>query len=137
MEEDVQNIYEFIGGDETFRRLVDVFYAKIEQDAYLRPMFPDDLDEGKKWQFLFLCQLFGGPQHYSQQRGHPRLRMRHAPFPIDQEARDRWLSHMLDAMRDINIPQPAYDMMRNYFERAATHMINRYTPNAVDKIDNE
>ncbi len=132
MEQTERSIYELVGGEDTFRRLVDVFYANIEQDAYLRPMFPDSLDEGKKWQFLFLCQLFGGPQRYAQERGHPRLRMRHAPFAIDQKARDAWLHHMLDAMTQINIQQPAYDVMKSYFERAATHMINQYTPDEAD-----
>lgn len=134
MEQEERSIYELVGGEDTFRRLVDIFYTKIEQDAYLRPMFPDSLDEGKEWQFLFLCQLFGGPQRYAEERGHPRLRMRHAPFAIDQKARDVWLGHMLDAMTEINIRQPAYDMMRSYFERAATHMINYYTPDGADNV---
>lgn len=134
MEQEERSIYELVGGEDTFRRLVDIFYTKIEHDAYLRPMFPDSLDEGKEWQFLFLCQLFGGPQRYAEERGHPRLRMRHAPFAIDQKARDVWLGHMLDAMTEINIRQPAYDMMRSYFERAATHMINHYTPDGADNV---
>lgn len=132
MGQEEHSIYELVGGEDTFRRLVDVFYAKIEQDVYLRPMFPDSLEEGKEWQFLFLCQLFGGHQRYAEERGHPRLRMRHAPFAIDQKARDAWLHHMLTAMTEINIQQPAYDMMRSYFERAATHMINHYTPDGAD-----
>ncbi len=120
------SVYNFVGGDETFRKLVDTFYNKIESDAALRSIFPEDLEPGKKWQFLFLTQLFGGPQRYAQQRGHPRLRMRHAPYPIDQTMRDRWLQHMLEAIDEIGIAEPARSIMIEYFEHAATHMINTH-----------
>ena len=129
MEQEERSIYELVGGEATFLHIVDLFYAKVEQDKGLRPMFPESLDEGKRWQFLFLSQLFGGPQRYAEERGHPRLRMRHAPFPIDQKAKDAWLSHMLSALDEANIQQPMLDTMRAYFERAATHMINHYAPN--------
>lgn len=128
MEQEERTIYELVGGEETFKQLVDLFYAKVEADESLRPMFPESLEEGKHWQFLFLCQLFGGPQQYAEERGHPRLRMRHAPFPIDQKAKDAWLSHMLSSLDDLHIQQPMLNEMRGYFERAATHMINRYSP---------
>jgi hemoglobin len=117
-------IYELVGGDPTFQRLVDIFYARVEQDAVLRPMFPEDLESGKQWQFLFLTQYFGGPARYQEQRGHPRLRMRHSPFPINQVARDHWLQHMLDAIDEVGIAEPARTEMRNYFERGSTFMIN-------------
>ncbi|MCU0481146.1 MAG: globin [Anaerolineae bacterium] len=129
MEQEERTIYELVGGEETFKQLVDLFYAKIEADVNLRPMFPESLEEGKHWQFLFLCQLFGGPQQYAEERGHPRLRMRHAPFTIDQKAKEAWLSHMLSSLDELQIEQPMLDTMRGYFERAATHMINHYTPN--------
>ncbi|PJF29425.1 MAG: globin [Phototrophicales bacterium] len=132
MEHEGKSIYELVGGEDTFRHLVDIFYAKIEADAYLRPMFPESLDEGKEWQFLFLCQFFGGPQRYAEERGHPRLRMRHAPFLIDQKARDLWLNHMLNAIDEVNIQSPMREMMRNYFERASTHMINYYAPDELN-----
>lgn len=121
-------IFEIAGGEPVFRRLVDHFYGRVEADPGLRPMFPDDLEDGKRWQYLFLIQLFGGPADYAAERGHPRLRMRHAPFPIDQVARDAWLSHMLIAIDAVNIPEPARSAMRDYFERASTHMINVYDP---------
>jgi hemoglobin len=121
------NIYEYVGGEPTFRKLVDAFYARVERDDVLRPMFPDDLDEGKHWQFLFLSQYFGGPRSYLDERGHPRLRIRHAPFPIDQRARDHWLKHMLAALDEAGIQEPALTAMRNYFEYASTHMINAYS----------
>ncbi len=89
-------------------------------------MFPDDLEAGKHWQFLFLTQFFGGPARYAQERGHPRLRMRHMPFPIDRMARDHWLGHMLAAIDEAGIEEPARSTMREYFERASEHMINLY-----------
>jgi hemoglobin len=124
MSEGERSIYEIIGGDETFRRLVDNFYARVEADEVLRPLFPDDLEPGKHWQYLFLTQFFGGPSRYAGQRGHPRLRMRHFPFAINQKARDRWLTHMLAAIDDVGIDEPARSFMRDYFERASAHMIN-------------
>lgn len=125
MQGEQATLYERVGGESTFRQLVDVFYAKVEADPVLRPMFPADLDEGKRAQYLFLMQFFGGPQKYMEERGHPRLRMRHFPFPIDQVARDHWLQHMLDALVEIRIAEPMLTEMRVYFERASTHMINR------------
>lgn len=122
---DVPSIYELAGGAPAFRRLVDAFYARVEQDPLLRPMFPADLAPGKEHQLLFLTQYFGGPSTYSALRGHPRLRMRHAPFPIDQAARDAWLDHMLAALDEAAIPEPARSAMQAYFERAASAMINR------------
>lgn len=119
-----ESVYQLVGGDAAFRKLVDVFYEKVEQDPLLRSMFPDDLEPGKQWQFLFLTQFFGGPARYQEQRGHPRLRMRHMPFRIDQEARDHWLQHMLDAIDEAGIGEPARTEMRTYFERGSTFLIN-------------
>lgn len=119
-------IFELAGGEEVFRRLVEHFYAKVEQDPLLRPMFPEDLAPGREWQFLFLMQYFGGPTRYMVERGHPRLRMRHAPFPIDVKSKDAWLSHMLASIDEVAIPEPARTAMRDYFERAAEFMINTY-----------
>ncbi len=125
MQGDEQSLYEQAGGEAVFRRLVDEFYARVEADPYLRPMFPEDMEEGKRWQYLFLSQFFGGPQTYAAERGHPRLRMRHFPFAIDQQARDHWLNHMLDAVDAVGIAEPVRSQMREYFERASTHMINK------------
>lgn len=124
MTDEERSVFEIAGGEPVFRRLVDFFYARVEADEYLRPMFPEDMDEGKRWQFLFLMQLFGGPKDYAVERGHPRLRMRHFPFPITQRARNHWLLHMLDAVDEAGIPEPARTTMREYFERSSTHMIN-------------
>ena len=124
MADSPQSIYEMVGGDPTFQKLVDVFYARVEADEVLRPMFPDDLEPGKHWQFLFLTQFFGGPARYQSQRGHPRLRLRHAPFPIDRLARDHWLAHMLAAIDEVGIAEPALSEMLTYFERASAFMMN-------------
>ena len=128
----MQTVYDMLGGEAPLRQLVDKFYAKIERDELLRPMFSDDLETSKRWQFLFLVQYFGGPNRYSQERGHPRLRRRHFPFPIDRQARDRWLELMLAAMDDIDIPEPARSAMRDYFERASAFLINRHS---IDEAD--
>lgn len=125
MQDEQQSLYELVGGEETFRRMVDVFYARVEADPDLRPLFPDDLEAGKRWQFLFLSQFFGGPAQYAEERGHPRLRMRHMPFVIDQRARDLWLKHMLAAMDEVGIQEPMHSMMTDYFVRASQHMINK------------
>lgn len=124
MHDDSLTLYERVGGEPTFRRLVDTFYAKVEADPVLRRIFPSALEEGKHWQRLFLIQFFGGPTTYAEERGHPRLRMRHFPFPIDQQARDHWLHHMLEAIDEAGIEEPMRQEMRDYFERASTHMIN-------------
>lgn len=124
MQQDVQTVYDQVGGDSTFQRLVDVFYARIAADAVLRPLFPADLEPGKRWQFLFLTQLFGGPARYAAERGHARLRLRHMPFAIDREVRDRWLGHMLAAVDAVGISEPARGTMREYFERSSMFMIN-------------
>jgi hemoglobin len=126
MSEHETSVYEQIGGAETFRRLVNAFYARVEADPVLRAVFPADLEPGKEAQFLFLSQYFGGPGTYSEQRGHPRLRMRHNPFPIDQDARDRWLAHMLAAIDEVGIAEPYRTLMRDYFERGSAVMINRF-----------
>lgn len=118
-------IYEQAGGDPAFRRLVDAFYDRVERDPVLRPLFPADLGPGKEHQYLFLVQYFGGPASYSERRGHPRLRMRHAPFPIGQAERDAWLNHMLAAVDEAGIPEPARSAMRSYFTMAAPAMMNQ------------
>ena len=124
---DPSSLYTFVGGIETFRKLVDAFYRGVEDDPVLRPLYPESLDESRQWLALFLAQYWGGPQHYSQQRGHPRLRMRHVPFVIGQRERDAWLKHMLAAVDEVGIAEPARAEMQRYFADAATFMINDRT----------
>lgn len=118
-------VYDLVGGEETFFRLAHALYQRIDRDPLLRPMFPTDLAGAEERLALFLIQYFGGPATYSERRGHPRLRMRHLPFAIGQAERDAWLGHMLQAIEEIGIDEPARTMMRDYFEGAATFMINR------------
>jgi hemoglobin len=118
-------VYELVGGEDTFRRLVHAFYGRVYADPRLRPLFPDDRMGAEDRLTLFLMQYFGGPTTYSQQRGHPRLRMRHFPFAIGQAERDAWLGHMLAALDEVGVTEPALSAMRDYFEYAATFMINQ------------
>jgi len=120
-----QTIFEQVGGAATFDLLLDHFYAAVERDPLLRPIYPDDLVESKRRLRLFLIQYFGGPQDYSDERGHPRLRMRHIPFAIDRAARDAWIQHMTLALGSLAIPADVRGEMQRYFEDAATFLINR------------
>jgi hemoglobin len=117
--------YAAVGGDETFRRLVDAFYAGVAEDPVLRRLYPeDDLGPAADRLRMFLIQYWGGPNTYSQQRGHPRLRMRHAPFAIGVAARDAWLRHMRAALDSLELP-PAYEAtLWNYLQSAADSMRN-------------
>lgn len=123
--------YEVFGGADTFERLVARFYAGVADDEVLRPMYPEpDLGPAAERLRLFLEQYWGGPTTYSEQRGHPRLRLRHAPFPIDDDARDRWLRHMRDAVDSLALPPRQHAALWDYLERAAHAMVNRDTPAA-------
>ena len=128
-----ETVFDLIGGAEPIAAMVDAFYAAVADDPILRPMYPADLAEPRRRLYLFLVQFFGGPNYYSQERGHPRLRMRHFPFPIDQLARDNWLRHMLKAIDDAGISEPARSRMREYFERASAFLINRAEPVHIDE----
>jgi hemoglobin len=117
--------YEQVGGHETFVRLVDVFYDGVATDPVLRPLYPEeDLAGARERLRMFLEQYWGGPTTYSQQRGHPRLRMRHAPFRVNPDARDRWLSHMRDAVRSLRLAPMLESVLWDYLERAAWSMVN-------------
>lgn len=119
------------GGIDAFVSLVDAFYVLVEQDPVLRPMYPDDLEPGKRHLALFLAQYFGTTDVYSTERGHPRLRMRHAPFPIDGEAAGRWAAHMLDALAAQGLAPEVHAEVEEYVFRAAPGLINRW-PGADD-----
>jgi hemoglobin len=124
MSEPTQTIFQTVGGLETFVRLVDAFYCRVETDALLRPMYPADLAESREHLALFLAQYFGGPGTYSAQRGHPRLRWRHLPFTIDPARRDVWLGHMRAAVDETALPEPARSTMLAYFEQTANFLVN-------------
>jgi hemoglobin len=104
---------------------VTAFYQGVAQDPVLRPMYPEgDLAPAAERLRLFLEQYWGGPTTYSQQRGHPRLRMRHASFRVDAEARDRWLTHMRAAVDGLQLPPDQRSQLWDYLERAAWGMVN-------------
>jgi len=120
----VVTIFEAVGGDKTFVDLVERFYSGVETDPILRPMYPATLEPSKRHLTLFLIQYFGGPRTYLDERGHPRLRARHLPFPIDQAARDHWITHMSAAVEQMNLPVAAKDEFLNYFTGAADFLMN-------------
>ena len=123
---DPDSFYTKVGGEPTFRRLVSVFYAGVRTDPVLRPLYPDDeLDDAEERLRLFLIQYWGGPSAYQDLRGHPRLRMRHAPFAVGPEARDAWLTHMRAAVDTIELSAPDRDTLWAYLEGAAHALQNR------------
>jgi hemoglobin len=120
-----EQVYERIG-EEGFARLVRAFYAQVPADDVLGPMYPrEDLAGAEERLRDFLVGRFGGPPRYVEQRGHPRLRMRHMPFAIDQRARDRWMSLMERALQDAQLPPDVTELMRQFLGQVATFMINR------------
>jgi hemoglobin len=121
-------LYERVGGEPFFVALVERFYAGVASDALLRPLYPEDLGPPSQHLALFLAQYWGGPQTYSEQRGHPRLRMRHTPFRIGQAERDAWLGHMQAAVRSSGAPPADAQALADYFDTAATSLINASTP---------
>lgn len=122
--ERAQTFYEQIGGHDAFVRLVGKFYEGVAIDPVLRPMYPEDLGPAEDRLVLFLEQYWGGPTTYSEQRGHPRLRARHAPFRVDADARDRWLAHMRTAVASLGLPPIYESQLWDYLEHAAWSMVN-------------
>lgn len=118
-------VWKQIGGTETFDRIVRVFYDGVREDPVLAPMYPEDDWEGAIWRLrTFLEQYWGGPKTYSEQRGHPRLRMRHHPYRIDHDARERWLLHMERALDSVALPPMHDTAIRDYVRRAALSLVN-------------
>lgn len=119
-----QSVYEAVGGDQFFVGLVDDFYAGVATDDLLRPMYPKDLGGAKARLAGFLIQYWGGPTDYSDQRGHPRLRMRHMRYPIDGAAAQAWLGHMRAALATAAPPQEVAAAMAAHFENTADFLRN-------------
>jgi hemoglobin len=117
-------MYERVGGQPFFDRLVERFYEGVAEDPLLAHMYPEDLSDPKNHLALFLGQYWGGPPAYGDERGHPRLRMRHAPFVIGLAERDAWLAHMLGAVRASNADDDARRELSEYFEMASRNLIN-------------
>jgi len=123
---DAATFYAEIGGEPTFRTLVARFYAGVREDPVLRPMYPADDWEGAETRLrMFLEQYWGGPRTYSEERGHPRLRMRHAPFAIGPAARDAWLTHMRAAVDSLELTAEQDATLWGYLLMAAGSMQNR------------
>jgi hemoglobin len=122
----VDTLYERAGGQAWFDDLVDRFYEGVGADPVLRPLYPEDLGPGKRHLALFLGQYWGGPGTYSELRGHPRLRARHLPFPIDSPERDAWVLHMTAAVRAGGLSPEDEAAFLEYVDTAATHMINQH-----------
>jgi hemoglobin len=118
--------YDQVGGGPFFERLVEAFYQSVEADELLRSMYPKDLTESKHHLVMFLVQYWGGPKTYMQERGHPRLRMRHAPFRITKKARDAWLAAMSSALVSVrsDLSDEQFDELNAYFEMAARQLRN-------------
>lgn len=125
-DEEQRTVFEAVGGEPAFRRLVAAFYAGVRQDPILRPLYPDeDLAAAQERLTLFLMQYWGGPSTYGDTRGHPRLRMRHAPFAIDAAARDAWLTHMRAALDTLELPDELDDALWDHVYRGALMLVNR------------
>jgi hemoglobin len=117
--------YERVGGHETFLRLVEVFYAGVADDEVLRPLYPEqDLAPAADRLRMFLEQYWGGPTTYSEQRGHPRLRMRHHPYRVDALARDQWLLHMHAAVDSLDLDEDLESELWSYLVMAAHSLVN-------------
>jgi hemoglobin len=120
-----ESFYDAVGGAEVFERLVDRFYEGVAEDPLLLPLYPEiDLTGAKERLRLFLVQYWGGPHTYSQTRGHPRLRMRHAPFVIGEAERDAWLRHMRDAVDSLELPEDQRTRLWGYLSYAAETLVN-------------
>jgi hemoglobin len=127
LEQHPQNFFDAVGGEPTFRKIVARFYSEVADDEVLRPLYPEaDLGPAEERLRLFLMQYWGGPQTYSENRGHPRLRMRHAPFKIGPIERDAWLRAMRIAVDEAELPSALDAQLWEYLERAAHSMMNSW-----------
>lgn len=122
-----KSFYDDVGGRPTFEKLVTEFYRGVAGDPVLKPMYPeDDLGPAAERLLLFLEQYWGGPSTYGETRGHPRLRMRHMPFKVNPDARDRWLHHMRAALDTLDLSPLHEAELWAYLERAAHAMVNTF-----------
>jgi hemoglobin len=122
-----QSFYQAVGGEETFRRIVARFYAEVASDEILRPLYPEeDLGPAEERLRLFLIQYWGGPHTYSDNRGHPRLRMRHAPFQVGPLQKEAWLRCMRIAVDEAGLSEEHRAQLWNYLEMAANSLVNSW-----------
>lgn len=118
------SLFERVGGEEAISRIVEAFYVRIEADSHMRPIYPENLEPGKEKLKLFLAMWLGGPQTYSERFGHPRLRMRHFPFVIDDLAAGKWLRYMREAWVESGAPAEVIAIVFERFGPLAHHMVN-------------
>lgn len=118
-----KTIYEMLGED-NLKTMVDRFYDLVQQNEIISPLFQGDFDSIRQKQFMFLSQFFGGPGLYTQEFGHPKMRMRHLPHQITIEAKDEWLKCMKEAVYSLDIPNNLKDAVYNSFPAVAQHMVN-------------
>jgi hemoglobin len=120
-----QEVYSALG-EEGFQNLIGAFYRRVATDDVLGPLYPkEDLAGAERRLRDFLIYRFGGPARYIEERGHPRLRMRHAPFPVDERARDRWMQLMREAMDENAVAPEVRSILEQYFTNTAAQMVNR------------
>jgi hemoglobin len=123
----VSSFYDEVGGEETFRRLVATFYAGVAEDPVLRPIYPEEELAGAEERLrLFLIQYWGGPRTYSELRGHPRLRARHADFRVTPAARDAWLARMRNALEALGLAENLESALWEYLRAAAFSLVNTF-----------
>ena len=129
MQSDQPSFYEQMGGDKTFATIARVFYERVATDPILKPMYPEsDMDGAEERLRTFLAQYWGGPTTYSENRGHPRLRMRHMPYQVTPEARDAWLRHIMAGVDAAQLEPELDARLRDYLNRAAWSMVNTEPP---------
>ncbi len=121
----MDTLHDAVGGEGVFRQIVDRFYDGVALDPILRPLYPDeDLTAARERLTLFLVQYWGGPSTYSDRRGHPRLRMRHATWVIGERERDAWLGHMREAVLSVDVSDEARAAIWEHLDRAAQSLVN-------------
>lgn len=120
------DLFAYLGGSAVFEALVAGFYRRVRTDDVLAPMYPPhDFAGAERRLRMFLEQYWGGPDTYGRERGAPMLRRRHLPFEVDDVARERWLTHMLASLAEVEMPEDGRAVVRDYLERAAAAMVNR------------
>lgn len=121
------NLFERLGGEDTFTTIARVFYQRVSEDPVLHEMYPEeDLAPAEERLRLFLIQYWGGPSYYQEKRGHPRLRMRHMPFKVNPKAKEHWLKAMRSAVDEAQLSEADDALVWDYFERAALAMVNTF-----------
>lgn len=118
------SLYEQLGGAETIRNLVEVFYPKVQANPLLGPLFPEDIYPVMEKQYMFLTQFFGGPMLYSEAHGHPMMRARHLPFPVTPQRAEAWLGCMREALEELEVPASLREVVLHRLSGPAFHFVN-------------